>query len=153
MTRISRRYAVMPCLALLFLVLAGCQNPVQSERHRNAAGVVITDLQDQEIARLQGGQWQGTPGSPLPLQVGQALAVRVYFLDAAGDRFQLPHTGAAHTLRVNVADEGVATYQAQADHGVFHGVAEGTTTANVMVWHGSHSDFESQPHLGIVVTP
>ena len=134
----------MTLLLPLAVMVSGCGNPVgEGHNVRRATGVVITDLENRTLVASEGNAWDG----PLiALQAGQALPVRIFFIDPAGERFQLPTTGAEHTLRVEFTPAGIMSYEGpQADQGALRGVAPGETHATIMVWHGAHSDFRSPP--------
>lgn len=130
--------------ALLVAALAACDNPVEhDDDHEEAVGVVVTDLAGVTLATYTPGAWTFASGDALHLHPGEELAVKIFFLAEDGDRFQLPHTGAEHTLRVDVANQAVVEYHAHGDHGDFEAIAVGETTAKIQLYHGGHPDFET----------
>lgn len=139
--RVARLGVLIPALALF----AACDNPVDPhDHHEEAVGVVITDMGGTTLAQtqLQGNiaVWVGSPVLRVP--VGDELAVRIWFVARDGDRFQLPFAGAEYTTRVTVANTAVARFEPHGDHGDFKGIAVGSTTASIAVWHGSHADWQ-----------
>ncbi len=150
MIRRRLRTLVMLLVLPLTATLSGCENPVGNDHEvREATGVVITDLQDNVLLTTEGAGAAGWVGAPLTLQVGQELPVRIFFIDPAGERFQLPPSGAEYTLRVEFTPAGIANYVAQqAEQGVFRGLAPGETHARINIQHGGeagHPDFQSPP--------
>lgn len=130
--------------ALLVAALGACDNPVEhDDDHEEATGVVVTDLAGVTLATYTPGSWTVVGGDALHLHPGEELGVKIFFLAEDGDRFQLPHTGADHTLRVQIANESVVEYHAHGDHGDFDAIAVGETTAKIQLYHGGHADFET----------
>ncbi len=139
---------VVPALALL----GACQNPVGGGHNLlRATDVVITDLQNNTLATTQGAGAAGWIGGPLMVPEGGELPVRIFFISSAGERFQLPLSGAEHTLRVDIANESIAIYQGQTTQGSFHGRSPGSTSAIIHVWHGVHADFSTDPNSPLVI--
>jgi hypothetical protein len=153
----SFRLVFTPLLALLVAVVAACENPVgDGGGHRTAREVIITEADGTTvIAQTQNNaQWAG---APLTLRAGESREVRVFFVNQAGDRFQLPAAGASHTLHLAFSTPGVAGYEAtSAERGHLRGLAVGNTTMSVHIWHGvhpgGHEDW-STPGLAVVVEP
>lgn len=144
------RLFALPVLALL----AACENPVDhdNEHLEEIAGVEITDMAGTRIASYSNGTWNLSAGDALHLHPGEEVEVKIFFLAADGDRFQLPPAGDEHTLRVEIADTAIAAYGGHTDHGHFEGKAVGETTAKVQVYHGGHADYETNPGLPIEVS-
>ena len=143
----NRLFRPTPVVALAALaLLAACDNPVDRDDDHidEVVSVEITDLAGNVIADLHGDHWHG---SPLHLHPGDELDVAIHFVAADGDRFQLPHSGAEHTLGVDIADTGILAYTPVGQNGRFTAVGEGETTITVQVMHGSHPDWETNPPL------
>lgn len=145
---LNRFFRPAPLMALASLALLGaCDNPVErdDDHHDDVVSVEVTDLEGNMIADLHGDHWHG---SPLHLHPGDELEVAIHFVAADGDRFQLPHSGAEHTLGVEIADAGVLTYTPVGQNGRFTAVGEGETTIRFLINHGSHADWgEANPPL------
>lgn len=149
---LNRIFRPAPVFAVVSLaLLAACENPVgRNDGHIDAAmAVEIMDLEGNMIADLHGNHWHG---SPLHLHPGDELEVAIHFVAADGDRFQLPHSGEAHTLGVEIADTSVLTYTAVGQNGRFTAIDEGETTIRILINHGAHADWgETNPALRAVV--
>jgi hypothetical protein len=136
-----------------FLTLSGCSNPVADNGHRTMRDVVITSADGATLVQTQDNQsWVG---APLVLTPGEALAVSIFFIAPDGTQFQLPASGASHTLHVATEQPEIARYEPlSATTGQFVSQASGATTAIIYLWHGvhpsGHADAASPP-LPIVV--
>ncbi len=136
------------------VILGACDNPVeQDDDHlEEIASVEITDLQNNLIAELHGDHWDFEGGGDaLHLHPNEEMEVRIFFVAEDGDRFQLPPSGQEFTLRVEIANPAVASFEAESDHGHFAGLAAGETTAAIQVFHGGHADYQTNPPLPIEV--
>lgn len=145
------RLVALSALALL----AACDNPVEGDdaHEEEIEAVQITDMAGALIAELHGDHWDFEGGGDaLHLHAGEEMEVKIFFVAEDGDRFQLPPSGAEHTLRVEIANPAVARYEGETDHGHFVGVAAGETTAAIQVFHGSHADWQTNPPLPIEVS-
>lgn len=150
MPYMSKLKLLMP--ALLVTALAGCDNPVEHEDdHEEAVGVVIADLAGSTLATYAAGAWTVAGGDALHLHPGDELGVKIFFIAEDGDRFQLPHSGAEHTLRVEIANETVVEYHPHGDHADLEAIGVGETTVKVQLYHGGHPDFETNPGLPVEV--
>ena len=140
----------LAALLTLILALGACDHPLGHDHdHLQARGVVITDLAGQTLAETHGSHWHYRGGgSDLHLHRGEELDVRIWFVDPAGQRFQLAGQR-DYQLVVQVADPAVARYDGHGDHGHFEGLAVGRTTAVIHLWHGAHPaghpDYSSPP--------
>ena len=144
---LNRIFRPAPVFALASLaLLAACDNPVERDEDHidEVESVEITDLEGNVLANLHGDHWDG---SPLHFHPGDELDVAIHFVAADGDRFQLPHSGAEHTLGVEIADPSVLTYTPVGQNGRFTAVGEGETTITVQLMHGTHADWETNPPL------
>ncbi|MBA2670283.1 MAG: hypothetical protein H0U67_07940 [Gemmatimonadetes bacterium] len=153
-TSIFRRALSAFAVFALVATTAACDNPVgQDDDHLEARGVVITDMAGAMIAETHGDHWDFTSGSEIHLHPGKEMEVRVYFVDPAGNRFQVGSlTG--YQLVVQVANPSIVTYGGHGDHGHFEALGTGETTAVIHLWHGNHpsghADYSS-PALAIDV--
>lgn len=141
-------------IAASAVALTACDTPVGPDEHEDeVVGAEVEDLDGNVIAAFddESKVWTFASGDALQLATGEELAVRIFFIAEDGDRFQLPHSGAEYTLQVVIANTAIVTYSAHGDHGDFSGVAEGATTAEIQVFHGSHPDWRTNPALPIVV--
>lgn len=142
-----------PLIALAAL-LGACDNPLRDhDDHLEARGVVITDLAGAVIAETHGNHWDFTHGSDLHLHPGEEKDVRIWFVDPAGNRFQVGQQH-GYELVVQVAQPAIARYGGHGDHGHFEGVSVGETTAVIHLWHGQHPSGHpdySTPALAIEV--
>lgn len=135
------------------LIAAACSNPVGENGHRTMRDIIITTADGDTLAQTQNNQsWIG---APLVLIAGEALDVRIFFVAPDGTPFQLPSSGASHTLHVSTEDPGIARYEPlSATSGQFVSQAAGGTTATIHLWHGvhpsGHADAAS-PELPITV--
>lgn len=136
-------------------VLAGCDTPVSPDDHfdEEPVGVEIEDLEGNVIATytLASDVWTFASGNALTMEAGDQVDVRIFFIAEDGDRFQLPHADAEHTLAVAIADEQVATYTPSGSAGEFTAISQGTTSAEVQVYHGAHEDWWTNADLPIEV--
>lgn len=132
---------------------AGCDRPLDpdDDHLEEIVAVEVTDMSGGMLASYMSGVWTFPSGDGLHLHPGEELGVRILFVAADGDRFQLPHGGAEHTVRVDVADSSVAAYDGHGDHGHFEAIGAGETTATIQAFHGSHADFSTNPGLPIEV--
>lgn len=144
MRRVLNTLVIMLVLPLA-AALSGCDNPVGDDHDElEATGVVITHLDGTEMLATAGDGWVGA----LPaVQVGGALPVRIFFIAPDGDRFQLPTSGAEHTLAVTFEPADIIMrYEPQgAEQGAFRGIAPGEVHATITIQHGGHPDYESPP--------
>lgn len=149
---LKRRFRPFVYLGLAGL-LGACSNPLEGEDHEDAVGVDITDMAGGPLAsyRISTGTWTIAEGAAFQLQQGVEREVRIYFVDADDDRFQEPASGAEYTHRVVIAHPSIAAYEGHDDHGHFEGLAVGSTTAVVQLYHGSHADFATNPGMPIEV--
>jgi hypothetical protein len=147
--RFSRRFAGITASAAL-LFTAACDNPIGHEHdHLEARGVVITDMAGTTIAETHGNHWHYASGSDIHLHVGEEMDVRIWFVDPAGERFQVTDHHHDHEMVVQIANPAIATYGGHGDHGHFEGESAGETTAVIHLWHGNHpaghADYSSPP--------
>ena len=140
-------------LAVVVVGLGACSNPLDDDQddHLNAVAVEVMSLDGAQLARYASGAWTFPSGDALHLHPGDELAVRIFFVEADGERRQLPASGEEITLRVEVQDPQIVSYEDHGDHGDFIGLAEGETTATIQAFHGGHPDFETNPGLPIEV--
>ncbi|MBA2669511.1 MAG: hypothetical protein H0U67_03985 [Gemmatimonadetes bacterium] len=139
---------VSPLLTGLLVVFtaAACDGPLDPEEHPEAGGVVILQRGTNTVlARSVGAR--AAFDKPLQLRVGQAAEVEVKFLDSDNpndlSRAFLPDETEGESLVLTVANPAIAAFDFHGDHGDFEGLAPGTTTATVQLFHGGHSDFDS----------
>ncbi len=133
---IGRRFAGVAAAAVLLLT-AACDNPVGNDHeHLEARGVVITDMAGAVIAETHGDHWDYASGNDVHLHEGEDLDIRIWFVNPAGERFQV--TDHDYELVVQIANPSIATYGGHGDHGHFEGESVGTTTAVIHLWHGNH---------------
>ena len=146
-------FAIVSIVSILFF--AGCKddNPVNHDEdsdHAEAAGLIITQ-DGTEIVRYEEGAVTGN----ISVHVDESTPVlSVQFIsEEDGDLFT-PDSD-HHSLVCEVAYESIATYEKQegSDWSFFiHGVAAGSTTIEIKIFHEGHSDFVSLP-ISIEVTP
>lgn len=138
-------------------VLAACDTPVSPADHfdEEPVGVEIEDLEGNVIATytLASNVWTFASGNSLTMEAGDQVDVRIFFIAEDGDRFQLPHSDAEHTLFVAIADEDVAAYTPLGSTGEFTALSEGSTSAEVQIYHGAHEDWWTDADLPIQVLP
>lgn len=144
MLRNTKWFPFVSLFAVAFL--AACDNPVDKDDHEDdIVGVEVTTMSGTVLAAYAGGAWQIPGGDALHLHLDEEEEVRIFFLADDGDRFQLPPSGSEHTLRVVIDNPAIVSFEAHPDHGHFKGLAVGETTAEIQVYHGSHTDFETEP--------
>jgi hypothetical protein len=143
----TRKVLRRAALLMLALGLAACESSTEAEEHNEAEGLVIVDEATNEVLVTVNGQQR--TGS-LTVRAGQERAIEVFFLNPEGERFELD--GDDHTLGYTVANPAVANLSEHDGHLDLDGVAAGSTTAEFMVVHGGHNDYES-PSIPITVTP
>lgn len=131
----------------LSLSLAACGNPVEREDHHEAAGLVVEDAQGAVLARVD--QNRAVTGG-ITLKSGEAREVRVFFVEADGERIALD--GREFSLRATVQNTGVATWTKLAeDRGRIGGASAGSTTIRFDMMHGGHPDYRGEP-IPVTVT-
>lgn len=136
------------------VALGACDNPVSDDHDHldEVVSVEITDLAGGLIAELHDDHWHfESGGDALHLHPGDEKEVRIFFVAADGDRFQLPASGEEHTLRVEIANPAVVEYEDHGDHGHFVALSAGETTATIQIYHGSHADWQTNPPLPVEV--
>lgn len=149
-TTMLKKLATALMVGGLTVFAAGCDNPLEEEEHPEAGGVVIVSAQTDAVLATSIGAGSAFD-NPITVPVGGALEVEIFFLDAddTTQRF-LPHADEGESLRVTIADTGIATFESHGDHADFEGVSAGTTTATFDLMHGGHSDFATG-NLTIIV--
>lgn len=147
----SLRLIVLPAVVLL----GACDNPVgnnDDDHLEEVVGVEVTDLLGNVITEYHDGHWDLAGGADaLHLHVGEEEEIRIFFVAEDGDRFQLPHSGAEYTLRVEIANTAIVEYEGEGDHGHLNAKSVGETTARVQIYHGNHPDWETLADLPIEV--
>ena len=148
-TNLLRRLAARPLAALALAgALAACDNPVdEGEEHTEPSAVVVQDVNGTEIARATVSSATGS----ITVRAGQTRDVRVLFVDDAGAPVAVD--GSELSLRGTVTSPTVATFTKTSESGArVAGLVQGTTSVNLQLMHGSHSDFSPRP-VAITVTP
>lgn len=152
MSRLIKPLRLMTLSAIA--IFAACENPVEGDDDHleEVESVEITDLDGALIAEFHGDHWDVEGGGDaLHLHPGDEMEIRIDFVAADGDRFQLPTAGQEHTLRVEVANPAIVEYEGHDDHGHLVALAAGETTAAIQIYHGSHADWQTNPPLPIEV--
>lgn len=139
-------------LAAAVLALAACDNPVDPHQRRDAVGARIYAWENGQRGALLTETNAGATAwtQPLALTLGTSRQVAVRFIAPDDTEFTLTETG-EYTLRWVFADASVVRYDGQGDHGTLVPLAAGTTTAEVQVFHGSHSDWVSPRNLSVQI--
>lgn len=138
----------------LLLLAAACENPVEGhdDHHLDdVVGVEVAGMDGVVLGTYRDGAWTLTSGDALQVGAGEERDVRIVFLAADGDRIELPTAGEEYTLRVEIADPSVVSFEGHGDHGAFLGKAAGRTTVRVQAYHGAHADYQTAP-LDVEVT-
>lgn len=150
-----KKFTTPVLVGTLAIFAAGCggDDPLEPEEHPEAGGVIILDESTGDL--LAASIEANEPfDNPITVPVGGALEVEVLFLDEEDptdlSRAFLPDVDEGESLRVTIADTGIATFEFHGDHGDFTGVSAGTTTATFFLMHAGHPDFTSGP-LTIVI--
>lgn len=151
-TAFARTFA-LPLVATALLASAACDNPIAPEDHPEAGGVVILDANTGAVLATSVGALT-VFNQPLELSVSQVLEVEIKFLDADAPndltRAFFPDADEGESLRVNIVNEAIVSYDDHGDHGDFTAHAAGQTTVVIELRHGGHADFESG-NLTVVV--
>lgn len=140
------RHLRLPLVTALVLMSAACDNPVEPEDHPEAGGVVILDAGTGAVLALSIGV-NTDFAEPLTLSASEVLEVEILFLDDSDpsdiDLAFHPHEDEGESLRVDITNEAIVSYDDHGDHGDFTAHAAGQTTVRFQLMHGSHSDFDS----------
>ncbi len=136
-------------LILSSFAITACSNSVSSENHEEeAAGFRLKLNGDVIVEKLPETNLTGT----INLEVGEETAlISIYFISEDGDEFQ--PEGDEHSLKATLEPEGIAEFEQHDEDGKWrfhlHGQAEGATTLNLQLFHGTHSDYNA---TGVPVT-
>lgn len=143
----------LPLVAVAMLVSSACDNPIEPEDHPEAGGVVILDANTDAVLATSVGALT-VFDQPLDLGVSEVLEVEIKFLDADAPtdltRAFFPDDAEGESLRVNIVNEAIVTYDDHGDHGDFTAHAAGQTTLVIELRHGGHADFATG-NLTVVV--
>lgn len=143
---------VRPCVAAL-IALAGCDSgtgggpgPDDSGcQHIDSAAGLELAAGDTQIYRQHSTQVQG---AVVVDAAGRLAGIRARFLDTQGDPIFIADDCTINELRWEIADPAIATVEQSdpARRWEFDvvGVATGTTTLRVFLWHDNHSHFRSE---------
>jgi|APSaa5957512622_1039677.scaffolds.fasta_scaffold229807_1 hypothetical protein len=131
---------------LSILILVGCSNPIKptDSEHINADGLQILNHANGDTLITQVNL--ETTGQ-LELNLTDILQIGVFLLDENGDQIPHDHEGECdHELTIELTDP-IATFTAGEEHMHFdiNGISAGTTTFTMILLHGDHADFTSQP--------
>jgi hypothetical protein len=139
-------------LAAVVLALAACDNPVTPHERRDAIGARIYAWEGGQTGALLTETTANQSGwtQPLALTAGVPREVAVRFIAPDNTEFTLTETG-EYTLRWVIANTAIARYDGAGNHGTLVPLAAGSTTAEVQVFHGSHSDWRSPSNLSVQV--
>lgn len=130
-----RAFAFAPLLAAVALITACDDDPVEPHEDEPEA---IRLIIGEDTVEIDGGQ---TGSVTIPLG---GTAIAAVFLDADGDEVDVHDD--EFELRIEPDDEQVVTFtRSDAFSGTLNGESEGTSTAEVLLWHlpVDHDDFEA----------
>ncbi len=138
---------ILPALAILSLVMAGCRSATSPERHIRPSAVVVTE-NGTEIVRVEGTT---VTGSFTVTESGPTDLLTFTFLDAQGNDISPPSD---YHLELRFASATVAAFQPQGSpytfQGRIHGLQAGATTVEMRFMHGppghvaTHAEYTSQ---------
>lgn len=128
------------------IIFSACSNSTSSDDHEHAEAegfqlvmngqTVVEQLPDQDLT----GSFELTPGEETSL-------ITIHFLDHDGDRFQPEDDD--YSLGFEFEEEGIAEFEQHTEDGKWsfhiHAEADGMTDLTLMLMHGGHADFQSQP--------
>jgi hypothetical protein len=142
----SRSSTLFAVVTLVALTTAACNDPVTTEDHPEAGGIVILSAGTSTVLTQSIGA-NAAFTFPLDLTLGEPLEVEILFLDAS-DPLNLdlafhPHADEGESLDVAITNTAIVAYNDHDDHGDFEPIAAGTTTVRFQLMHGEHPDFRT----------